>query len=59
MNHTKVTSIRMPVELAAQIGAVARTEGVSVSEMMPSGGLPLHRHSSSRSGLPRAPEQAT
>jgi metal-responsive CopG/Arc/MetJ family transcriptional regulator len=34
VNNTKVTSIRMPAELAAQIEAVARTEGVSVSEMM-------------------------
>lgn len=34
MNHTKVTSIRMPAELAAQIEAVARAEGVSISELM-------------------------
>jgi metal-responsive CopG/Arc/MetJ family transcriptional regulator len=34
MNHTKVMSLRMPAELAAQIDAVARTEGVSISETM-------------------------
>lgn len=34
MNHTKVTSIRMPAELAAQIDAMARAEGVSISETM-------------------------
>lgn len=34
MNNTKVISIRMPDELAAQIDAMARAEGVSVSEAM-------------------------
>lgn len=34
MNDTKVISVRMPSELAVQIGAVARAEGVSVSETM-------------------------
>lgn len=34
MNNTKVISIRMPNELAAQIDAMARAEGVSVSEAM-------------------------
>jgi len=34
MNHTKVMSIRMPAELAAQIDAMARAEGVSISETM-------------------------
>lgn len=32
--NTKVISIRMPDELAVQIDAMARTEGVSVSEAM-------------------------
>lgn len=34
MNNTKVISIRMPDELAGQIDAMARAEGVSVSEAM-------------------------
>lgn len=34
MNNTKVISIRVPSELAAQIDAVARAEGVSISETM-------------------------
>lgn len=34
MNHTKVISIRMPADLAAQIDAMARAEGVSISETM-------------------------
>ncbi|MGE5527382.1 MAG: ribbon-helix-helix protein, CopG family [Methanosarcina sp.] len=34
MNNTKVISIRMPNELAAQIDAMARAEGVSVFEAM-------------------------
>ena len=34
MNNTKVISIRIPDELAAHIDAMARAEGVSVSEAM-------------------------
>lgn len=34
MNNTKVISVRMPSELAAQISAMARAEGVSISETM-------------------------
>jgi metal-responsive CopG/Arc/MetJ family transcriptional regulator len=34
MSRTKVMSLRLPAELAAQIDAVARTEGVSISETM-------------------------
>jgi metal-responsive CopG/Arc/MetJ family transcriptional regulator len=34
VNGTKVLSVRMPAELAAQIDAMARAEGVSVSEAM-------------------------
>lgn len=34
MNNTKVISIRVPAELGAQIDAVARAEGVSISETM-------------------------
>lgn len=34
MNNDKIISVRMPVELAAQIDAMARAEGVSVSEAM-------------------------
>jgi metal-responsive CopG/Arc/MetJ family transcriptional regulator len=32
VNNTKVISIRMPDELAGQIDAMARAEGISVSE---------------------------
>jgi metal-responsive CopG/Arc/MetJ family transcriptional regulator len=34
VNGTKVLSVRMPPELAAQIDAMARAEGVSTSEAM-------------------------
>jgi metal-responsive CopG/Arc/MetJ family transcriptional regulator len=34
VNTGKVISVRMPDELAAQIDAMARAEGVSVSEAM-------------------------
>lgn len=34
MNDIKVISIRVPAELATQIDAMARAEGVSVSEAM-------------------------
>jgi metal-responsive CopG/Arc/MetJ family transcriptional regulator len=34
VNNTKVISIRMPDELAAQIDAMARAERVSISEAM-------------------------
>jgi ribbon-helix-helix CopG family protein len=32
VNDTKVLSVRMPSELAAQIDAMARAEGASISE---------------------------
>ena len=34
MNNTKIISVRMPDELAAQIDAMARAEGVSISETL-------------------------
>ena len=34
MKDTKVISIRVPTELAGQVDAMARAEGVSVSEAM-------------------------
>ena len=34
MNNGKIISVRMPDELAAQIDATARAEGVSISEAM-------------------------
>lgn len=34
MNNAKIISVRMPDELAEQIDAMARAEGVSVSEAM-------------------------
>jgi len=34
MNGTKVTTIRLPEAMAAQLAAIARTEGVPVSEFV-------------------------
>jgi predicted DNA-binding protein len=31
---TKVTTLRLPADLAAELGAVARTDGVPVSEVV-------------------------
>jgi predicted DNA-binding protein len=34
MNGTKVTTMRLPEAMAAQLAAIARTEGVPVSEFV-------------------------
>ncbi len=34
MSNTKIISLRMPAELAEQIDAMARAEGVSISETL-------------------------